>query len=225
MQGLSRTPVDPLVHVSTSEPPIDARENSSNVPSGTKTEPEKSLSDAKGAARVEVDLFADPLGEAGAQSVPDKNRAPLTNLSEMPPKRMSSGNGNSEVFGAPQNDISKSKDIFEEPPKDGTSKTAPKPVGGKKAPSADLFGDDDDDDDGDDLFEEPLQAAVKKPQAKETNKASTDQSNNATSALFNEEVIRVPSSAAAKPSPETGSKTNGLHSDEDDLFTGILSSL
>lgn len=182
---------------------------------------------------MEVDLFADPLGQSGAQQLPDKDRAPLPNLSQAPPKSKASaaqGDANTEVFGAPQNDVKRSEDIFEEPPKDGTSKTAPKllggAAGGKKAPSADLFGDDDD---GDDLFEEPLQAVVKKPQAKETSKGNADQSKEATSDLFKEEVIRVPPAASAgvakplKPSTDTSSRANGLHSDEDDLFTGTLS--
>lgn len=196
------------------------------------SKPEKSASDVKGA---EVDLFADPLGDFGAQEVPDKNSAPLPNLSEAPPKSTiakssaAQGGANSEVFGASQNDIKRSEDIFEEPPKDGTYKASPKPVGGasatKKEPNTDLFGDDDDDGD---LFEEPLQAAVKKPKAKETSKGRSDQSNNANTDLFTEEVIKVPphgSAAAAKPGTDSGSKTNGLHSDEDDLFTGTLSLL
>ncbi|KAK2834576.1 hypothetical protein Q7C36_015277 [Tachysurus vachellii] len=227
---LSHTPVDPLVHVSTSEPPKDVFSEALEDPlkdwNKQNSKPEQSASDVKGA---EVNLFADPLGDFGSQEVPDKNSAPLPNLSEAPPKSTiakssaAQGGPNSEVFGASQNDIKRSEDIFEEPPKDGTYKTSPKPVGGasaiKKEPNTDLFGDDDDDGD---LFEEPLQAAVKKPNAKETSKGRSDQSNNANTDLFTEEVIKVPppgSAAAAKPGTDSGSKTNGLHSDEDDLFT------
>lgn len=192
----------------------------------------KAKSESKGAAGVEIDLFADPLGQSEAQQLPEKDRAPLPNLSEAPPKSKASavqGHANSEVFGAQQNDVKRSEDIFEEPPKDGTSKTAPKllggAAGGKKAPNTDLFGDDD----GDDLFEEPLQAVAKKPQVKESSKVCTDQSKDATTDLFTEEVIRVPPAAAAakplKSSADTSSRTNGLHSDEDDLFTGASSLL
>ncbi|MCI4382073.1 hypothetical protein PGIGA_G00259350 [Pangasianodon gigas] len=221
---LSHTPVDPLIHVSASEPPKDvfskALEDPLKDPSGPNAEPEK---DTKGAASVEVDLFADPLGESGAQPDPDKTSASLLK-SDVTKSSVAQGDANSEVFGAPQNDIRKSEDIFEEPSRDGTTKTAPKPLGGaaagKKGP--DLFGDDDDD--GDDLFEEPLQSTVKKPQAKEISKGHTDQSKDAGPDLFTEEVTRVPpaaasAAAAAKPSVDTSSKTNGLHSDEDDLFT------
>ncbi|KAK3526438.1 hypothetical protein QTP70_025470 [Hemibagrus guttatus] len=224
---LSHTPVDPLVQVSTNEPPKDVFSEALEDPlkdrGKANTEPEKSASDTKG---VEVDLFADPLGDFGAQAVPDKNSAPLPNLSEVPPKSsIPKSEASSEVFGASQNDVKKSEDIFEEPPKDGTSKTAPKPISGasatKKEPNADLFGDDDDD--GGDLFAEPLRSSVKKPKAKESIKGRNDQSNNATTDLFTEEVTRVPppaaAAAAAKPGTDSSSKTNGLHSDEDDLFT------
>ncbi|XP_060770395.1 sorting nexin-1a [Neoarius graeffei] len=213
--GLSHTPVDPL-----SKSPEDifseALEDPLNDQSGANTEPKKSAKDTKGAACVEVDLFSDPLGESGAQLItPDKNSSsPLK--SDIGKSSAAQGDANSERFGMPQNDIKKSEDIFEEPPKEGTTKT-PEPLGGaaggKKAPSTDLFGDDD----GGDLFEEPLQAAVKKPQAKDASKGCTEQTKDATTDLFAEEVIRVP--AAAKPSTDTSSKTNGLHSDEEDLFT------
>lgn len=206
VQELFLKPADSLIHAS--EPPKDVFGTAGEDPlsnlSGTNT---KSASDSKGAASVEVDLFADPLSESGA----DKNSAALPKISEAPTK----SDGVSKSSAAqPQNEVKKPENIFEEPPKDGTTKLA----AGKKAPSTDLFGDDD----GDDLFEEPLQAAVKKPQVKETSKGQTDQSKNATTDLFAEEVIRVPAAAAAaKPSMDTSSKTNGLHSDEDDLFSGI----
>ncbi|XP_058264240.1 sorting nexin-1a isoform X2 [Hemibagrus wyckioides] len=180
---LSHTPVDPLVHVSTPKDVFsEALEDPLNDRGKANTEPEKSASDTKG---VEVDLFADPLGESGAQAVPDKNSAPLSNVSEAPPKSsIPKSEASSEVFGASQNDVKKSADIFEEPPKD-----------------------------------EPLQASVKKPKGKESIKGRNDQSKNATTDLFTEEVTRVPPPAAAKPSTDSSSKTNGLHSDEDDLFT------
>ncbi|XP_053497851.1 sorting nexin-1a [Ictalurus furcatus] len=209
--ALSRAPADPLVRVSAGEPPKDvfspALEDPLKDPSRAKSEPEKA---AGGAAGVEVDLFADPLGESGAPPATDKNADPLKSEKSSAARR--------EIFGAPQNDVRKSEDIFEEPQEDGTiTKTAPGPLGGaaggKKAPSADLFGDDDDD--GADLFEEPLQ--VKKPLAKESSKGRADPSKDAAADLFTEKVVGVP--AAAKPGPDPGSRTNGLHSDEDDLFT------
>lgn len=219
VQGLSHTPVNPLVHVSADKPPKDvfseALEDPLNDPSGT--EPKKPVNDVKGAASVEIDLFADPLGESGAQPAPPKSKSSAAH-----------GEANSKGVGASQNDVKKSKDIFKESPKHGTIKTDPRPLGGgaggQKAPSTDLFGDDDDE--SDDLFEEPLQAAAKKPQAKETSKGTMDKSKDATSALLTEEVIRVPPASAAskpaKPSTDPGSKPNGLHSDEDDLFTGTV---
>lgn len=228
MQVLSHTPVDPLVHVSSPKDVFsEALEDPLNDRGKANTEPEPTASDTKG---VEVDLFADPLGESGAQAGLDKNNAPLPKVSEAPPKSsIPKSEASSEVFAASQNDVKKSADIFEEPPKDGTSKTAPKPVSGasatKKEPNTDLFGDDDDD--GGDLFAGPLQASVKKPKAKESIKGHNDQSKNATTDLFTEEVTRVPpraAAAAAKPGTDSSSKTNGLHSDEDDLFTGTMSS-
>lgn len=217
VQGLSHTPVNPLVHVSADKPPKDvfseALEDPLNYPSGP--EPKKPVNDVKGAASVETDLFADPLAESGAQPAPPKSRGSAAH-----------GEANSKGVGASQNDVKKSKDIFKESPKHGTIKTDPRPLGGgaggQKAPSTDLFGDDE----GDDLFEEPLQAAAKKPQAKATSKGTVDKSKDATSALLTEEVTRVPPACAAskpaKPSTDPSSKPNGLHSDEDDLFSGTL---
>ncbi|XP_066524621.1 sorting nexin-1a [Hoplias malabaricus] len=145
-----------------------------------------------------------------------------------------------EVSVAPQNDVIRKpqKDIFEEPPKGKMKEpisdifSEPKasaPTG--KKPSADLFGDDDEDDEDDeDLFKEPLGAVTKKPQAslftevKPTSKARPEQASKATTDLFTEEAFTVPpvaaasAPAAAKPSMNSSSKTNGLHSDEEDLF-------
>lgn len=162
---------------------------------------------------MEVDPFADPLGESGARQLPDTNRAPSLNPGEAPPKSKAwaaRGDADGEAFGARQNDVKKSEDIFEEPPKDGDTETAPGASGGRKTESADLFGDADDGD----LFDEPLQAVAKKPQAKESGKGRTDQAKDAATDVLAEEV------KAAKPGTDTGSRTNGLHSDEDDLFTG-----
>lgn len=149
---------------------------------------------------------------------------------------------NAEVHKASQNDVSKKqKDVFEEPlKKDSVKEPATdvfsEPTGGaaagKKPVSADLFGGDDDDDD-EDLFKEPLGAVTKKPQvplfteepndffteAKASSKARSEQASNASADLFTEEAYTAPPVVAtAKPSVNTGSKTNGLHSDEEDLF-------
>uniref|UniRef100_A0A3B4EL89 Sorting nexin-2 n=1 Tax=Pygocentrus nattereri TaxID=42514 RepID=A0A3B4EL89_PYGNA len=77
-----------------------------------------------------------------------------------------------------------------------------------------------------DLFKEPLGAMTKKPQGSlfteaksEAKAARPEQSNSAAADLFTEEAFTVtPVVAAAKSSVNTSSKTNGLHSDEEDLF-------
>ncbi|KAI5615453.1 sorting nexin 1 [Silurus asotus] len=205
---LSQNPVEPLVHVSADVPPKDVLSEAVGDPlNDLNSAPEKRAGDTKAA---EVDVFADPLAESGGQ--PDKKTS--SNFSATPPK----SSGKSEAFAAPRKDVKRSEDIFEEPIKDGTTKTVSGGAGVKKAPSADLFGDDDDDDDdgddGEDLFEEKRSAAVKKPPVKESGKGRTQPSDDA------RESARVPPApAAAKPSMETSSRSNGLHSDEDDLFT------
>ncbi|KAI5100163.1 sorting nexin 1 [Silurus meridionalis] len=205
---LSQNPVEPLVHVSADEPLKDVLSEAVGDPlNDLNSAPEKRAGDTKAAG---VDAFADPLAESGGQ--PDKQ---TSNFSSATPK----SSGKSEASVAPQKDVKRSEDIFEEPIKDGTSKTVSGGAGVKKAPSADLFGDDDDDDDddeedGEDLFEEKRSAAVKKPLVKESGKGRTQPSDDA------HESARVPPApAAAKPSMETSSRSNGLHSDEDDLFT------
>ncbi|XP_017562250.1 sorting nexin-1a [Pygocentrus nattereri] len=242
---LSDSAMDPPLPVSSSEPPKDIF---SEPPADTfkdplnKTSAEKAasggLSKAQAAVPVKVaadeeldDLFSDSLGESGAAPVTDAKIAPLLDLGEEPQKSdvIKKGAGkddaSTEVLSAPQNDVIK-KDIFEEPPK-GAAKDLPTDIkdgnaAGKKPASTDLFGDDDDED----LFKEPLGAMTKKPQGSlfteaksEAKAARPEQSNSAAADLFTEEAFTVtPVVAAAKSSVNTSSKTNGLHSDEEDLF-------
>ncbi|KAI4873088.1 hypothetical protein NFI96_018778 [Prochilodus magdalenae] len=178
-----------------------------------------------------------------AKSAPLLDLGAETAKSEATKKGAAKGDTSAEVGVAPQNDVVKKpqKDMFEEPPK-GPSKEPPADVfsesksgtaAGKKTPRADLFGDDDDED----LFKEPLGAVTKKPQgslfgeqsndlfneakseAKTAVKARPEQSKDASADLFTEEAFTAPPVAAtAKSNVNTSSKTNGLHSDEEDLF-------
>uniref|UniRef100_A0AAR2JJB6 Sorting nexin-2 n=1 Tax=Pygocentrus nattereri TaxID=42514 RepID=A0AAR2JJB6_PYGNA len=191
---LSDSAMDPPLPVSSSEPPKDIF---SEPPADTfkdplnKTSAEKAASGglSKAQAAVPVKVAADEeLDDLFSDSLGESGAAPVT-----------------DVLSAPQNDVIK-KDIFEEPPKAST----------------DLFGDDDDED----LFKEPLGAMTKKPQGSlfteaksEAKAARPEQSNSAAADLFTEEAFTVtPVVAAAKSSVNTSSKTNGLHSDEEDLF-------
>ncbi|KAL6474617.1 hypothetical protein MHYP_G00181780 [Metynnis hypsauchen] len=243
---LSDSAMDPPLPVSSSEPPKDIfseppADTFKDPLNKTSAEPEKAASGghskAQAAGKELDDLFSDPLGESGAAPVTDAKSAPLLDLGEEPPKSdvIKKGAGkddaSAEVLGAPQNDVIKKsqKDIFEEPPK-GAAKDLPTDIkggtaAGKKPASADLFGDDDDED----LFKEPLGAVTKKPQGSlfteaksEAQAARPEQSNSAAADLFTEEAFTVPpaasAAAAAKSSVNTSSKTNGLHSDEEDLF-------
>ncbi|KAG9280752.1 sorting nexin-1 [Astyanax mexicanus] len=191
-------------------------------------------------AADDEDLFSDPLGESAAAPVTDTKSAPLLDLGEEPPKSDVTEKAASaavkedvsaEVHKASQNDVvsKPQKDIFEEPLKGTVKEPATdvfsEPTGGaaavNKPARADLFGDDDEED----LFKEPLGAVTKKPQVplftEEPNDIFTEAKagSKAPSDLFTEETFTAPSAAAAaKPSVNTGSKTNGLHSDEEDLF-------
>lgn len=206
------------------------------------------LSKGPVAAEEPDDLFSDPLGESGAPVTGTKSESLLHPVEEPAKsdfvKKASAGvkADGSTVVSAPQNDVVKKsqKDVFEEPVKGKVTKpptdifSEPKSgaVSGKKPASSDLFGDDDDED----LFKEPLGAVTKKPEAPlftETNAASNARSerpNDAPADLFTEEAFTVnpppaaapaATAASAKPSVNTSSKTNGLHSDEEDLFAGI----
>ncbi|XP_026856763.2 sorting nexin-1a [Electrophorus electricus] len=188
------------------------------------------------------DLFSDPLGESGAELETHTSNAPLLDFSEEPPKSdpIKKAASADDYIKKPQ------KDIFEESTEDGV-KAAAAHVGSvaaeKKVLHTDLFGDGvDDDEDKDDLFKTPPGAMMKKPQAslfraepddifpeakteaKPATKASAKQPNNAPTDLFTEEPFTVMPAAraavkpAAIPSANTSSKTNGLHSDEEDLF-------
>lgn len=212
----SRTPKDIF-----NEPPED---NFSDPLSDTNSEPQKSV-DTKISSPVsdeDIDLFSDPLDDEtniispteAKNLVPDLLNESLSNSE--PPK--------SDVIVEPsdiskpghENDVGdRRRDIFEDPPKDGNK-------GVKKAASSELFDDDDDDED---LFKEPFEAASKKPsgppvdiftEVKSEGKGKA-QGKNAHADLFAEEAVTAP---GAKSSASAGSRTNGVHSEEQDLFTG-----
>ncbi|XP_072528478.1 sorting nexin-1a [Salminus brasiliensis] len=220
---------DPLNKTS-AEPEKTASAGLSKVPTAVPVD--------EAAGEEQDDLFSDPLGESGAAPVLDTKSAPLLDFGEKTQKSdvtekaasaaVKSG-ASAEVLKASENDVIRKpqKDIFEEPLKGPATGIFSEPAGGavagKKPASADLFGDDEDED----LFKEPLGAVIKKPQpneifieAKATSKARSEQSSNAQTDLFTEEAFTVPpvAATAAKPSVNTSTKTNGLHSDDEDLF-------
>uniref|UniRef100_A0A4W4GMR7 Sorting nexin-2 n=1 Tax=Electrophorus electricus TaxID=8005 RepID=A0A4W4GMR7_ELEEL len=227
--GSTLSSMDPPLPVSTSEPDKDIfsgprAEPLNNPLSETAAEQLKAVSGASSKAKGDVpveeagseepdDLFSDPLGESGAELETHTSNAPLLDFSEEPPKS------------------------------DPIKKAASSVAAEKKVLHTDLFGDGvDDDEDKDDLFKTPPGAMMKKPQAslfraepddifpeakteaKPATKASAKQPNNAPTDLFTEEPFTVMPAAraavkpAAIPSANTSSKTNGLHSDEEDLF-------
>ncbi|KAI7812251.1 sorting nexin-1a [Triplophysa rosa] len=214
----SRTPKDIF-----NEPPEDIF---SDPLSDTNSEPQKSV-DTKISSPVsdeDIDLFSDPLDDETKIISPTESKNPVPDLlneslsNSEPPK--------SDVIVEPS-DISKPghkndvgdrrKDIFEDLPIDGN-----KGVSIKKAASSELFEDDDEDDE--DLFKEPFKAVSKKPsgppvdvftEVKSEGKGKA-QGKNASTDLFAEEAVTAP---GAKSSAGAGSKTNGVHSEEQDLFT------
>ncbi|XP_030627232.1 sorting nexin-1a [Chanos chanos] len=129
----------------------------------------------------------------------------------------------------PQKDIVEEshKEVTEEPPSKVQSDTATKP-------STDLFGDSPDDDD--DLFKEPLGAMAKKPQSSifsepqvdifaeakgdVVSKPQNEQPKDVPTDIFTEEALIPVINTATKPSVSASSKTNGVHSDEEeqDIF-------
>ncbi|XP_055048448.2 sorting nexin-1a [Misgurnus anguillicaudatus] len=180
--------------------------------SDTNSEPQKGVDTkiSSPASDEAIDLFSDPLDDvitpADVQNpVPDLINVSLSNSE--PPK----SKPQSDVIAksAHKNDIADlQKHIFENPPKD-----ASKGASGKKAASSDLFDDDDED-----LFEEPFKAGSKKPsgppvdvftEVKSEGKVKS-QGKQASADLFTEEAV---TSAGAS------SRTNGVHSEEQDLFT------
>ncbi|KAK7117284.1 hypothetical protein R3I94_022748 [Phoxinus phoxinus] len=197
------------------------------------SEPQKNVKIQSPGSDEAVDLFSDPLDdEADVISSPEvQNPVPdlLKETVETP---------KSDVIGKAPIDISskpvhknaigaRHQDIFEDPPKDSSKGSA-----AKKAGSAELFGDDDDDDDEDEeeeMFKEPLKAMTKKPQpsvasgppinvfteVKSEVKVKQHVKDDPTD-LFAEEAVKAP---ATKPSSSGGSRTNGVHSEEQDIFS------
>lgn len=140
-----------------------------------------------------VDLFSDPLDddEPSEMSSPEVQN-PVPDLLNEPAE-------------APKSD--NKKPIFEHPAKV------------KKAASSELF--DDDDEDGEDLFQEPFKPVMKKPQASVppldvyTEVKVKPQVKDDPTDLFTEEALTPPASK-----PATNTRTNGVHSEEQDLFSG-----
>uniref|UniRef100_A0A673JUT8 Sorting nexin-1 n=1 Tax=Sinocyclocheilus rhinocerous TaxID=307959 RepID=A0A673JUT8_9TELE len=133
----------------------------------------------------------------------------------------------SDVLGEPpvHRDAARQQDVFEDPPKSSSKSSSV-----KKAASSEMFGDDDDDED---LFKEPPKVVTKKPQpsgppvdvfteVKSDVKVKPQVKDDPTD-LFAEEALTAP---APKPSAgSSSSRTNGVHSEEQDLFSEVRSNL
>ncbi|KAA0724646.1 Sorting nexin-1 [Triplophysa tibetana] len=218
----SRTPKDIF-----SDPPEDLF---SDPLSDTNSDPQMSV-DTKISSPVsdeDSDLFSDPMDDETNIISPTESKNPVPDLlnesliNSEPPK--------SDVIVEPS-DISKPghkadvgdrrKDHFEDLPIDGN-----KGVSIKTAASSELldFDNDDDDEDEEDLFKEPFKAVSKKPSGQPVDvftKVKSEgkgkpQGINAPNDLFAEEAVTAP---GAKSSAGAISKTNGVHSEEQDLFT------
>lgn len=193
------------------EPPEDIF---SDPLSEINSEPQKNVKIPSPGSDEAVDLFSDPLdNEADVISSPEVQN-PVPDLLNKPVE-------------APKSEV------IIEPPSDLSSKPVHKnaidpPKGAKTAASAELF--DDDDDDEEDLFNEPLKGVTKKPQpsavsgppvnvfteVKSEVKVKPQVKDDPTD-LFAEEAVTAP---ATKPSASSSSRTNGIHSEEQDIFSG-----
>lgn len=217
----SRTPKDIF-----NEPPEDLF---SDPLSDTNSEPQKNV-DTKISSPVsdeDSDLFSDPLDDETNIISPTESKNPVPDL--LNESQINSEPPKSDVVVEPS-DISKpghktdvgdrQKGIFEDLPIDGN-----KGVSIKTAASSELLDfDDEDDEDDEDLFKEPFKAVSKKPsgppvdvftELKSEGKGKA-QGKNAPDDLF-EEALTAPGN---KSSAGAVSKTNGVHSEEQDLFTG-----
>ncbi|XP_051739866.1 sorting nexin-1a isoform X2 [Ctenopharyngodon idella] len=192
------------------EPPEDIF---SDPLSEINSEPQKNVKIPSPGSDEAVDLFSDPLdNEADVISSPEVQN-PVPDLLNKPVE-------------APKSEV------IIEPPSDLSSKPVHKnaidpPKGAKTAASAELF--DDDDDDEEDLFNEPLKGVTKKPQpsavsgppvnvfteVKSEVKVKPQVKDDPTD-LFAEEAVTAP---ATKPSASSSSRTNGVHSEEQDIFS------
>ncbi|RXN05283.1 sorting nexin-1-like protein [Labeo rohita] len=155
-----------------------------------------------------VDLFSDTLDDDSEVISSPEVQNPMPDLLSEPVEAPKS-----DVVGKP----AQQQGIFEDPPK-----TSSKSSSVKKAASVELFGDDDDEED---LFNEPQKVVTKKPQpsgppvdvfteVKSDVKVKPQVKDDPTD-LFAEEALTTP----AKPSAGSSSRTNGVHSEEQDLFS------
>ncbi|XP_016099565.1 sorting nexin-1a [Sinocyclocheilus grahami] len=162
-----------------------------------------------------VDLFSDPLDDDSEVISSPEVQNPMPDLLNEPVQAPKS-----DLLSEPpvHKNAARQQDIFEDPPK-GSSKSSSV----KKAASAELFGDEDEED----LFKEPPKVVTKKPQpsgppvdvfteVKSDVKVKPQVKDDPTD-LFAEEALTAP---APKPSASSSSsRTNGVHSDEHDLFS------
>ncbi|XP_043084161.1 sorting nexin-1a [Puntigrus tetrazona] len=158
-----------------------------------------------------VDLFSDPLDDDSDVISSPEVQNPMPDLLNEPVEAPKS-----DVLGeAPvHKNAARQQDVFEDLPK-GTSKSSSV----KKAASAELFGDDEDEED---LFNEPPKVVTKKPQPSGppvnvlTEVKVRPQVKDDPTDLFAEEALTAP---VPKPSASSNSRTNGVHSEEQDLFS------
>ncbi|XP_042571001.1 sorting nexin-1-like isoform X2 [Cyprinus carpio] len=194
------------------EPPEDIF---SDPLSNINSEPQKKV-DAKissPSSDEAVDLFSEPLDDDSEVMSSPEVQNPMPDLLSEP---------KSGVLGEPpvQKNAARQQDVFEEPPK-GSSKSSSV----KKAASAEMLGDDDEEED---LFKEPPKVVTRKPQpsgppvdvfteVKSDVKVKPQVKDDPTD-LFSEEALTAP---APKPSANSSSssRTNGVHSEEQDLFS------
>lgn len=214
------------------EPPEDIF---SDPLSNINSEPQKNVKIQSPGSDEAVDLLSDPLDdEADVISSPEVQN-PVPDLLKEPvetPKSDVIGKAPSDISSKPvhKNAIGvRHQDIFEDPP------TGSKGSAAKKPGSAELFGDEDDEEDEEeeeDLFKEPLKGMTKKPQpsvasgppinvfteVKSEVKVKPHVKDDPTD-LFAEEAVTAP---ATKPSSGGSSRTNGVHSEEQDIFSGTV---
>ncbi|XP_026111069.1 sorting nexin-1-like [Carassius auratus] len=175
-----------------SEPPEDI---SSDPLSNINSDPQKKV-DAKipSPSSDEADLFSEPLDDDSEVMSSPEVQNPLPDLLNEPVEAPKSG-----VLGGPP--VHKSSSV-------------------KKAVSAEMFGDDDDEEE---LFKEPPKVVTKKPQPSGpavdvfTEVKVKPQAKDDPTDLFTEEALTAP---VPKPSASSSSsRTNGVHSEEQDLFS------
>ncbi len=155
-----------------------------------------------------IDLFSDPLDDDSDVISSPEVQNPMPDLLNEPVE--------APKYDEPpvHKNAARQQDIFEDPPK-GSSKSSSI----KKAASAELF-----DEDEEDLFKEPPKVVTKKPQpsgppvdvfteVKSDVKVKPQVKDDPTD-LFAEEALTAPASSSSS------SRTNGVHSEEQDLFSG-----